>query len=300
MDKIMFHMSFPTTYGKTRFASMDEVIKLAKKRQSDAIGLFAQCRIYGVGTEKTGDVALDDIFASASAGCSDAILYLGRLYEEGMSFISKDLDQAICLYKYAYSLKNADALHSLGFVLFSRFPEKKAIGLSMMRLSAKFGSKGAQFHLSLIEDRTAGVENISFYDIPESEFEFDKKAAIDSITLYKVDINNIEEIKNGLLDVLVELGAGTFSEVVTEFRIKNLRSREFEYFQDVPFEKAFEMLKEEKLIETVDMSTLSNPGGYGAAEDTLYRAKFTTQSKNLITHDMNAMFDELGLDLEDL
>ena len=300
MGDIMFQMSFPTTYGKTRFVSMDDVKQKAAQRQPDAVGLLAQCHLYGVGVSKWGDAAIDDLFESAKAGCSDAILYLGRLYEQGAGFIPKDLEQAVCLYKYAYSLENADALHNLGFVLFSTVPNKKAIGLAMMKLSAQFGSKGAQFHLSLLGDRVTGVEEMSFYDIPKSEFKFDKNAAMDSVTLYSVDIKSVSKIKNALLDVLVELGAATFSEAVTAFRIKFLRGREYELFTDVPFEEAFEELKFEKQIEKVDMSTLTNPEGYGAAEDTLYRAKFATQSKNLVTNDLNAMFADLGLDLDDL
>ena len=223
MNQAVFQMSFPTTYGKTRFTSMDDVIAQAMQDQPDALGLYAQCRLYGVGVEKWGIEAIDDMFTSAKAGCSDAILYIGRLYEQGMDFIPKDLEQAICLYKYAYSLENADALHNLGFVIFSTVPNKKAIGLAMMKLSAQFGSKGAQFHLKLLGNRIEGVEEISFYDIPKSEFEFDKNAAIDSITLYQVDLENVSEIKSALLDVLVELGAGTFSEAVTAFRMKYLR-----------------------------------------------------------------------------
>lgn len=299
MSDIMFQMSFPTTYGKTRFVNVDDVKQKAAQRQPDAVGLLAQCHLYGVGVSKRG-AAIDDLFESAKAGCSDAILYLGRLYEQGFGFIPKDLEQAICLYKYAYSLENTDALHNLGFVLFSTVPNKKAIGLAMMKLSAQFGSKGAQFHLNLLGDRVAGIEEMSFYDIPKSEFKFDKKAAMDSVTLYSVDIKSVSEIKSALLDVLIELGAATFSEAVTAFRMKFLRGREYELFKDVPFEAAFEELKVEKQIEKVDMSTLTNPEGYGATEDTLYRAKFATQSKNLVTNDLNAMFADLGLDLDDL
>lgn len=298
MNTVMFQMSFPTIYGKTRFLSMDDLKEQAQLRRPDAIGLYAQCRMYGVGVDKCGEAAIDDIFKAAKAGCSDAVLYLGRLYEQGAGFIPRDLEQAICLYKYAYSLKNVDALHNLGFVLFSNFPSKKAIGLAMMKLSADFGSKGAQFHLTLLADRIADVEEISFYDIPEKEFKFDKKAAIDSVTLYKVDLEDLNEIKTGLLDVLVELGAGTFSEAVTAFRVKYLRCRQYEVFEGVPFEKAFEELKIEKQIEKVDMSTLANPDGYGIAEDTLYRAKFTTQSKNLVTNDLNALFGDMGIDID--
>lgn len=300
MDQIMFQMSFPTTYGKTRFVSMDDVKQRASQRQPDAVGLYGQCRMYGVAVDRDYEAGLDNVFESAKAGCSDAILYLGRLYEQGAGFIPKDLEQAICLYKYAYSLENADALHNLGFVLFSTVPNKKAIGLAMMKLSAQFGSKGAQFHLNLLGDRLAGVEEMSFYDIPKSEFAFDKKAAKDAVTLYQVNLESINDIKNGLLDVLVELGAGTFSETVTAFRFKFLRGREYELFEDVPFEDAFEELKSEKQIEKVDVSTLTNADGHGAAEDTLYRAKFATQSKNLVTTDLNTMFADLGLDLDDL
>lgn len=298
MKRIPFQMAFPILYGKTTFTSIENVKEFAEQHQADALGLYAQCRIYGVCVPKAGDTAIDDLFESAKNGCSDAILYLGRLYEQGTGFIPKDLQQAICLYKYAYSLENVDALHSLGFVLFTTVPEKKAMGLAMMKLSATLGSNGAKFHLGLLEDRTNGVEELSFYDIPMSEFDFDKSAALESVTLYKVDLSDFESIKNGLLDVLVELGMGTFSEAVTAFRMKYLRGREYDYFKDVPFEEAFDALKEDRQIEKVDVSTRNNVNGIGAVEDTAYRARFAVDSKHLHKNDLNAMFEDLGIDMD--
>lgn len=298
MKEIPFQMSFPAIYGKTRFLNMEQVKKMSKERHPDAVGMYAQCRLYGVGVEKYGDSVMEDLFYSAKQGCSDAILYIGRLYEQGAGFIAKDKEIALNLYKYAYSMENADALHSLGFVLLSTKFDKKKIGLAMMRQSEMLGSKGAQFHLELIKNQIKDIEEISFYDIPQSEFDFDKIAAIQAITLYDIDLQDFDAIKDGLLDVLVELGAGTYSEVVTAFRIKYLRGREFTHFRNVPFEKLFNELKESKQIDKANVSALINPDGHGVADDTLYKAKFAVESKNFVSNNLNDILGDLGIDLD--
>lgn len=264
-----FDMLFPTTYGNTRFTSMEEV-KEQKDHNPDAMGLFAQCSIFGVGTEKRGEAALDGLFEAANKGCTDAILMIARLYEYGMTFIRRDVSQALNLYKYAYSLENIDALHSLGYMLF-RFYDKQVIGVSMMRKSAELGSRGARFQLQLLEDEITEIEELEFEDIPKKEFACDRQRAKKSLELYGVDLSSKAAIKSAMMKVMDDMKRETFSVIMNEFRYRYLRGRDMEYFSDIDFRKILESLVQDGAVEANDVKD------YGVIEKTIYNSKTSTQ-----------------------
>ena len=264
-----FDVIFPITYGRTRFESMNDVLKKMKSNY-DALGLYSQCALVGAGVEKCGDEAIDGLFESACAGCSDAILFIGRLYEKGASFIRKDGYQAVNLYKYSYSLQNIDALHSLGFALFNIYGEKE-IGISMMKKSAELGSRGAKFHLDLIKDEIKDVSDLDFYDIPDIDFKFDLELAKQSIQLYDVNLYDEDELKEALLDTMNGMKPNTYSVIMNEFRKQHLRGRDLINFTDVDFRGAFTELVEDGLVEAGGVSD------YGLTEDTIYISRNSTQ-----------------------
>lgn len=256
---------FPTTYGKTRFENMNEV-RNQVKTNPDALGLFSQCSIYGAGVKKRGSDALDGIFEAANKDCSDAVLCLGRIYEYGLDFIRRDAEMALELYKYAYSLKNIDALHSLGYAYY-RFFDKKEIGISMMKKSADLGSRGARFHLDLLKDKIADIEVKKFDDIPSDCFKFDEQKVNEGITLYNIDLEDEEAISKALLEIMNGMPPQTFSVIMNEFRFKYLRGRDIAVFSNIDFRGAFDLLVEEGEIETAGISN------FGITEDTLYIAR---------------------------
>lgn len=264
-----FDVLFPTTYGNTRFTSMDDV-ESQKDSNPDALGFFSQCSIFGAGTSKKGNNSLEGLFSAANAKCSDAILFLGRMYEYGMTFIRQDVKQALNLYKYAYSLENIDALHSLGYILYNSF-DKKSIGLSMMKKSAELGSRGAKFHLGLLASQIDDVEICSFEEIPESEFAFSEHEALRSISLYDVDLSNPTAIKSALLNIMNNMKPQTFSVIMNEFRMKHLRGRELFHFEDVDFRGIFDSLVSDGVIEA------GGVGDFGITENTLYISRESTQ-----------------------
>jgi TPR repeat protein len=264
-----FDVLFPTTYGNTRFISMDDV-KSQTDSNPDALGFFSQCSIFGAGTSKKGNNALEGLFSAANAKCSDAILFLGRMYEYGMTFIRQDVKQALNLYKYAYSLENIDALHSLGYILYNSF-DKKSIGLSMMKKSAELGSRGAKFHLNLLDSQIADIEICRFEEILESEFAFSEHEALRSISLYDVDLTNPTAIKSALLNIMNNMKPQTFSVIMNEFRMKHLRGRELFHFEDVDFRCIFDSLVSDGVIEA------GGVGDFGVTENTLYISRESTQ-----------------------
>lgn len=264
-----FDILFPTTYGETRFTSMEDVIS-QKDSNPDALGFFSQCSIFGAGTSKKGNSSLEGLFSAANAKCSDAILFLGRMYEYGMTFIRQDVKQALNLYKYAYSLENIDALHSLGYILYNSF-DKKSVGLSMMKKSAELGSRGAKFHLNLLASQIGDIEICRFEEIPESEFAFSEHEALRSISLYDVDLTNPTAIKSALLNIMNNMKPQTFSVIMNEFRMKHLRGRELFHFEDVDFRGIFDSLVSDGVIEA------GGVGDFGVTESTLYISRESTQ-----------------------
>lgn len=264
-----FDVLFPTTYGNTRFTSMDDV-ESQKDSNPDALGFYSQCSIFGAGTSKKGNNALEGLFSAANEKCSDAILFLGRMYEYGMTFIRQDEKQALNLYKYAYSLENIDALHSLGYILYNFF-DKKSIGLSIMKKSAELGSRGARFHLNLLSSQIEGIEICRFEDIPEAEFAFSKPEALRSISLYDVDLSNPTAIKSALLNIMNNMKPQTFSVIMNEFRMKHLRGRELFHFENVDFRGIFDSLVSDGVIEA------GGVGDFGVTENTLYISRESTQ-----------------------
>ena len=264
-----FDILFPTTYGNTRFMSMEDV-ESQKDSNHDALGFFSQCSIFGAGTSKKGNSSLEGLFSAANAKCSDAVLFLGRMYEYGMTFIRQDVKQALNLYKYAYSLENIDALHSLGYILYNSF-DKKSIGLSMMKKSAELGSRGARFHLNLLASQIAEAEICRFEQIPESEFAFSEHEALRSISLYDVDLTNPTAIKSALLNIMNNMKPQTFSVIMNEFRMKHLRGRELFHFEDVDFRGIFDSLVSDGVIEA------GGVGDFGVTENTLYISRESTQ-----------------------
>lgn len=264
-----FDVLFPTTYGNTRFISMDDV-ESQKDSNPDALGFFSQCSIFGAGTSKKGNSSLEGLFSAANAKCSDAILFLGRMYEYGMTFIRQDVKQALNLYKYAYSLENIDALHSLGYILYNAF-DKKSIGLSMMKKSAELGSRGAKFHLNLLASQIDDIEICKFEEIPEAEFAFSEHEALRSISLYDVDLENPTAIKSALLNIMNNMKPQTFSVIMNEFRMKHLRGRELFHFEDVDFRGIFDSLVSDGVIEA------GGVGDFGVTENTLYISRESTQ-----------------------
>lgn len=268
-ENFTFDVLFPTTYGNTRFASMEEVESQIDSNP-DALGFFSQCSIFGAGTSKKGNNALEGLFSAANANCSDAVLFLGRMYEYGMTFIRQDVKQALNLYKYAYSLENIDALHSLGYILYNSF-DKKSIGLSMMKKSAELGSRGAKFHLNLLAPQITDIEICRFEEIPESEFAFSEHEALRSISLYDVDLTNPTAIKSALLNIMNNMKPQTFSVIMNEFRMKHLRGRELFHFEDVDFRGIFDSLVSDGVIEAGGVSD------FGITESTLYISRESTQ-----------------------
>ncbi len=268
---------FPITYGNTRFADMDEVIS-QKNTNPDALGFYAQCSIFGAGTAKKGSDYLDGLFTAANAKCSDAILFLGRMYEYGITFIRRDINKAVNLYRYAYSLENIDALHSLGYILYNSF-DKKSIGLSMMKKSADLGSRGARFHLNLLSSQIADIEICDFEKIPQSEFAFSKSDALKSISLYDVDLTNPEEIKTAVLDIMNNMKPQTFSVIMNEFRKKHLRGRDLRHFKNVDFRGIFDSLVADGTIEAGDVKD------FGITENTLYISRQSTKKIKKIVID---------------
>lgn len=264
-----FDVLFPTTYGNTRFVSMDDV-ESQKDSNPDALGFFSQCSIFGAGTSKKGNSSLEGLFSAANAKCSDAILFLGRMYEYGMTFIRRDVKQALNLYKYAYSLENIDALHSLGYILYNSF-DKKSVGLSMMKKSAELGSRGAKFHLNLLASQINDIEICRFEEIPASEFAFSEHEALRSISLYDVDLTNPTAIKSALLNIMNNMKPQTFSVIMNEFRMKHLRGRELFHFEDVDFRGIFDSLVSDGVIEA------GGVGDFGVTESTLYISRESTQ-----------------------
>ena len=264
-----FDVLFPTTYGNTRFTSMDDV-ESQKDSNPDALGFFSQCSIFGAGTSKKGNSSLEGLFSAANVKCSDAILFLGRMYEYGMTFIRQDAKQALNLYKYAYSLENIDALHSLGYILYNAF-DKKSIGLSMIKKSAELGSRGAKFHLNLLASQIDDIEICRFEEIPQTEFAFSEHEALRSISLYDVDLENPTAIKSALLNIMNNMKPQTFSVIMNEFRMKHLRGRELFHFEDVDFRGIFDSLVSDGVIEA------GGVGDFGVTENTLYISRESTQ-----------------------
>lgn len=269
---------FPIKYGKSTFESTDEVIDQINKNP-DALGFFSQCTIYGACFLKRGTLGIDGLFEAANAGSVDAILGLGRLYECGYDFLARDIHSAITLYKYAYSLKNADALHSLGYVLFNSM-DKKEIGLSMMKKAEELGSKTASIQLELNKDRIEGVSTILFDEIPKKEFEVNELEVADCLQLYAVNLSDENELKSAVLDIMTNMKPETFSVIMNEFRVKYLRRRKLMHFTDrVNFSAVFDALVNEGLVET------KNVGDFGVAENTIYSAKASTQKMKSVTLD---------------
>ncbi len=273
---------FPTTYGNTRFLSMEQV-KEELNSNADAKGLYAQCSIYGVECPRLGAGAFDMLFEAVAEHCSDAILCLGRIYEYGVSYLKKDIETARHLYCYAYDMHNIDALHSLGFLLFQQGDTE--VGLAMIKQSAELGSKGARFHLNLIGDRINDVEDIDFYDIPKEKFEYDKSIAEKGITQYGVDLSDKRAIKDALIEVLMDIGMKTYADVMNEFRRRYLRNRSAEVFKDVNFRDIFNEMINDKEIESSEVKS------YGVTEDTLYILRASGNIKTTYIE-----FDDLDLD----
>lgn len=269
---------FPIKYGSTTFESMDEVIEQYDSNP-DALGFYSQCSVFGIGVMKSGTLGINGLFAAANAGSVDAIVGLGRLYETGYEFLAKDIDSAVTLYKYAYSLKNADGLYSLGHVLFTS-SGKKDIGLSMIKKAAELGSRSANIQLGLMTDELDDVQIIFFSEIPKKEFEFDEFELADCLQLYGVDLSNTEAIKDAFLDVMANMKPETFSVIMNEFRVKYLRRRKLMYFDKmVNFRKVLNSMVKKGTVETWKV------GDYGVVEDTLYRAKASTQKMKSVTLD---------------
>lgn len=264
VSEINATICFPVTYGKTRFDSFDVLKQKYNNKEADAIGFFAQCSLYGLECDKLGEEAFDGLFASANSDCADAILFLGRVYEYGMGYLKQDLDAAENLFKYAYSLHNIDALHSLGFLLFEK--GKKEIGLSMMSESAELGSRGAKFHLGIMADRIKDVKAMDFYDIQKSEFDYDVDAVKKALTQYYIDLSNEGDIKKAIVEALYEKGLGTYYEIMNIFRAKYLRNRELDCFRSIDFKKLFDQIvKENDDVEMVETSD------YAVIDDILYK-----------------------------
>ena len=269
---------FPVTYGKTKFESMDDVVR-QKGTNPDALGFYSHCCIFGNGVKKNVGIGVEGLFAAANAGSTDAILSLGRLYEYGYEFMRQNLDAAVTLYKYAYSLKNIDALHSLGLILFTSF-DKKEIGLSMMRKAAELGSKNANIQLELIQEDTQNVDAMLFDEIPKKEFQYDEFALADHLQLYGIDLEDENAVKNAILEIMSNMPPETFSIIMNEFRTKYLRNRKFSTFhKTINFPAMFDALVADGLVETRKVDD------YGATENTIYIAKGST--KKMTSHTLD-------------
>jgi len=271
-------LAYPVKYGKSTFKSVDDIID-SMDSNPDALGLFSQCTIFGASFVKRGTLGIDGLFEAANKGSTDAILGLGRLYEVGYDFLARDVDAAQTLYKYAYSLKNIDALLSLGQILFSTFG-KKEIGLSMMQRAADMGSEIAETQLELIKELAYDVSLIAFDDIPKDEFKYDELQLANYLQLYFIDLSDEEALKTAILDIMMNMKPETFSVIMNEFRVKYLRRRKLMHFTDrVNFAGIFEKLVNEGLVEARKV------GDYGIAENTIYSAKASTHKMKSVTLD---------------
>lgn len=269
---------YPVTYGKSTFKTVDDIIDNIDTNP-DALGLFSQCTIFGASFIKRGSLGINGLFEAANKGSTDAILGLGRLYEVGYDFLARDVEAALTLYKYAYSLKNIDALLSLGQILFSTF-EKKEIGLSMMQHAADMGSEIAETQLELIKELISGVLPVAFDDIPKDEFKYDELQLANYLQLYFIDLSDKEALKTAILDIMMDMKPETFSLIMNEFRVKYLRRRKLMHFTDrVNFAGIFEELVKEGLVEARKVED------YGIAENTIYSAKASKHKMKSITLD---------------
>lgn len=271
-------MTFPVKYGESTFETEDEIIDNLFTNP-DALGLFSQCSILGIHFPKRGTYGIDGLFEAANKGSIDAILGLGRLYESGFDFLAKDFEAAATLYKYAYSLNNIDALHSLGLLLFNHF-EKKEIGLSMMRKADELGSKIANTQLELIKDRTANIKALLFSEIPKSEFNVDEFEVSNYMQLYFVNLTSENDLKEAILNIMCDMKPETFSVIMNEFRVKYLRKRKLMHFSDkIDFLALFDKLVAEGLVEANQVEE------YGIAENTIYSAKASSKKMKTVTLD---------------
>ncbi len=271
-------LAYPVTYGKSTFKSVDDIID-NMDTNPDALGLFSQCTIFGASFVKRGTLGINGLFEAANKGSTDAILGLGRLYEVGYDFLARDVNAALTLYKYAYSLKNVDALLSLGQILFSTFG-KKEIGLSMMQRAADMGSEIAETQLELIKELISGVSPVAFDDIPKAEFKYDEMQLANYLQLYFIDLSDEAALKTAILDIMMNMKPETFSIIMNEFRVKYLRRRKLMHFTDrVNFAGIFDDLVKEGLVEA------RNVGDYGIAENTIYSAKASTHKMKSVTLD---------------
>lgn len=269
---------YPATYGTSTFNSFDEIIDNIDVNP-DALGLYSQCSIFGLGVVKRGTLGFDGLFEAANAGSTDAVLGLGRLYEIGYDFIARDTDAALQLYKYAYSLKNIDALHSLGFILFTTF-NKKEIGLAMMKKAAELGSKDASNQLEFIKDDVDNIKSIPFDCIAKSEFEYDEFVVADSLRLYNINLQDKQAVKDAMIDVMSNMKPDTYSAIMNQFRVKYLRRRKLMHFmRAVNFLAIFEELVKDGLV------TAEKVNDYGVVENTLYILKNSAQKMKSTTLD---------------
>ena len=237
------------------------------------------CSIFGNGVPKNVSIGVDGLFSAANAGSTDAILSLGRLYEYGYEFMRQNLDAAANLYKYAYSLKNIDALHSLGMLLFTSLG-KKEVGLSMMRKAAELGSKNASVQLELIKNDTQEVDAMLFNEIPQKEFQYDEFALADHLQLYGINLDDEAAVKDAILEIMNSMPPETFSVIMNEFRTKYLRNRKFSTFHKaINFPAMFDSLVAEGLVETRKVDD------FGATENTIYIAKGST--KKMTSHTLD-------------
>lgn len=271
-----YHLSFPCVFGNTTFESVENIEEKHSKK-SDNEALLALCGLYGIDEKTGGDRNIDTIFVAAKSGNSDAVLALGRMYHEGTSFVSKDIETAAELFKYAYSLGNIEALYSLGFLQYCEF-DNPEMGISMMQRAASLGSNGAKFHLRILNDEIGRYKPVEFEKIDDKEFSYKKSIVSRGVTLYSINFNSKKAIKKALVEILTELGMKTYSDILHEFRARYLRGKSTFDFDQAKIKAAFQELVEEGTFETANLQD------YGVIEDTLYIVR---ASENIVTHELD-------------